>query len=106
LCAEGLGPALRAWRRPAHRDPQPGPAGDLPAAGLCPGAGDAGLFLDADLVPQPGSLGARRRRARGQGRLRLMVIEVEIAPPICVSKTLRVFDRYVCAIERAREEPT
>ena len=39
-------------------------------------------------------------------RLRLVVIEVEIAPPPCVSKALRIFDSYVCAIERAWEEPT
>src|SRR5262247_2343604 len=39
-------------------------------------------------------------------RLRLVVIEVKITPPICVSKALRIFDSYVCAIERAWEEPT
>src|SRR5690242_19880492 len=39
-------------------------------------------------------------------RLRLVVSEVEIAPSSCVSKALRIFDRYVCAIERAWEEST
>src|SRR5262249_22606294 len=39
-------------------------------------------------------------------RLRLVVIEVKITPAPCVSKALRIFDSYVCAIERAWEEPT
>src|SRR3546814_16539118 len=35
--------------------------------------------------------------------LRLMVIEVKITPPTRVSKSLRIFDSYVCAVERAWE---
>src|ERR1700731_822658 len=42
----------------------------------------------------------------GGRSLRLGMIEIEVTPPPCVGKALRVLDGHVCAIERAREIPS